>query len=958
VRCTPRRVKVGLALGGGMVRGISHIGVLRALEQNSVPIHGIVGSSMGAIIGGLYASGYSPDSLESVVQDSIDWVSIFRDQPPRTELPLWERLRDKPKEPGLDLNWSRSGPLPLNVETGAGIRVGQKFTDEIASRTLESDYRAGFDFDNLCVPFGAMLTNMKTRRSELIRKGTVSTALRGSGAFPLAFEPMWIDDTPYIDGGVLDNLPVDAYIPFDSTRAPRNLMRADTTQYHFVIAVYPASMDTSASRTEIPTLSGPLGIVVLQKAFSLAREYHVRNSWAAAHGRICIDATGEFDFGVDKSREVIAKGDSATRRGILEIKRGIARKEDSLRFIESELANMPAPSRRIKELTYLGIESASGESVDTAEIFRAVRFGPRSYIEQIDICEALRRIHDLGVYQSVEVRIEEEDATLALTFCVTEKPRDSLCVVLNMDNMRPHNVAVAGGPEKGLDTTASIVEHAINSGCMIPGFGQTKNTIEKTLVSQGYIGPRVDSVRFASSGPDGKATVGTLYVHGWRGRRIAGASVKLKVAGALGRSLEEATRLALVERFSRQTCPEEILRSATYVQREFQIKSVSVEGAVGDSLIITAHSKSDATLEFPSVTWEPYEGLSTYGELRLRDILVADFAPFLSWTQNYPLKFAEELPRAQRFAFGFERCVSCPRISLSSLLSDVNFRWQKVSCPCEPGTPAYHKALNELALEYRVPFYLGDLAAVPSAEYAALRVEGREHYQSQGAGVFWLRYDRLDRIVFPGSGLKADLDAKLGTEPGSSLDFERPHWRRARARALLVHPIGKTPKGVPLVGNKPVILGMRLYGSMHSVNTPVHECYSLGGLTPPGSYELRLRDHEDLPGYQRDEVVEPIMLKAGCTARICLNEWSVLGLRAGTNLVTSFHFFDAVPEGSSLFPMNRRTKASQYLGLHVDTSLLNAGVGFKAAWPEKMIDLRSHSRDHIHLSIVFYGLAI
>jgi predicted acylesterase/phospholipase RssA len=170
LRCTPRRVKVGLALGGGVVRGISHIGVLRALEQNNVPIHGVVGSSMGAIIGGLYASGYSPDSLEFVVQDSIDWVAIFRDQPPRTELPLWDRLRDKPGEPGLDLNWSKSGLLPLKFEPGAGIRVCQKFTDEIASRTLESDYRAGFDFDSLCVPFGAMLTNMKTRRSELMRK--------------------------------------------------------------------------------------------------------------------------------------------------------------------------------------------------------------------------------------------------------------------------------------------------------------------------------------------------------------------------------------------------------------------------------------------------------------------------------------------------------------------------------------------------------------------------------------------------------------------------------------------------------------------------------------------------------------------------------------------------------------------------------------------------------------------
>jgi hypothetical protein len=300
------------------------------------------------------------------------------------------------------------------------------------------------------------------------------------------------------------------------------------------------------------------------------------------------------------------------------------------------------------------------------------------------------------------------------------------------------------------------------------------------------------------------------------------------------------------------------------------------------------------------------------------------------------LKYAEGLPRAQRFAFGFERCVSIPTVSFSSLLSDMNFKWQTVSCACEPGTPAYHRALSELVFEYRLPFYFGNLAAIPSIEHAGLRLEEGEDYRRQEAGIFWLRYDRLDRITFPGSGVKVDFDAKLGTQPGSSLDFDRPHWKRARVRALLVHAVGKVPEEVPLLGKKPVVLGMRLYGSAHSVNTPIHECYSLGGVTPPGSYQLRLRDHEDLPGYQRDEVIEPIMLKVGCTSRICLSEWSALGLTASANFTTFFHFFDAVSQESSFFPVNRRTRASHYAGLHVDTSLLNAGVGLKATWPEKM----------------------
>ncbi len=954
----PRRARVGLALGGGIVRGMAHIGVLRALEENSVPIHGIVGTSMGAIIGGLYASGYAPDSLESVVRDSIDWKSIFRDQPARRERPLWVRLRDKPREPGLDLNWSEPWLLPPKVETGAGMRVGQKFTDEIARRTLERDYRAGFDFDSLRIPFGAMLTNMKTRRSELLRDGTVSVGLRGSGAFPMAFEPIWIRNIPYIDGGVLDNLPVDAFIVFDTTRAPDNRMKVDAGDYHFVIAVYPSAMDTSPDDQEVPRLSGPLGIVVLQRAFSLAREYHVRNSWAAAQGRISVDVTGEFDFREEKFREVVARGHSAAQGQMLDIKRGIAAKEDSLRSLEPGLAALPHPRDRIKLLSSLRIESPSAESIDTREASRAIRLRPGSLVEEVDICEALLRIHNLGLYESVEAVVEEEETSLALTFLVRKKSRDSLSVVVNMDHMSAEEHGAGYEQNVRPDTSEIIVEHAINARDVVPGFRETENLVEKALVSQGFVAPRVDSVCFLPSGKDGEVKAGTLCVHGSRGRRLAGAKVELRTPGALGRTFQETTRRALRERFSQQLSPRGILKSVAYAQREFQLASVSVQGCVGDSLLITAQKKSDATLEFPSLAWEPYEGLNTYGELRLRDMLVADFAPYMNWTQNYPLKFAEELPRAQRFGFGFERCASWPSLSVPSLLSDWRFHWQTLSCPREAGSPAYYKTLNEAAFEYRVPFYFGDLAAIPSAEYSGLYLQGDDRYRRQVAAIFLLRYDRLNQIVFPGSGAKADFDAKLGAGPDSSLGFGEHLWKRARLRVLVVQPMGTLPDGLPVFGNKPLLLAMRLYGSAHSTDTPIHECYSLGGLTPTGSYQLRLRDYEDLPGYQRDEIIEPLLLKVGCTARISLWQWTMLGLRANANLVSSFFVADAVPEGDALFPMDRRARASEYAGLHIDTSLLNMGFGFKAAWPEKMVDLRGHSREHLYLWIVFYGLAI
>ncbi|MCK4941378.1 patatin-like phospholipase family protein, partial [candidate division WOR-3 bacterium] len=228
----PRRIKVGVALGGGGVCGLVHVGALRAFEENNIPVHGIAGTSMGAIIGGLYACGYSSDRIETVV-DSIDWNLIFSERPPRQYQPIWEKLREKPREPGLFFNlvwdWDRTPPLNvipfIKIDPRGGLREGQKFIDEIAKRTLEPVYLAGFDFDSLKVPFGAMLTNLDSEKITFKRNGTISTATRASGSVPIAFEPLNLADSQYVDGAVLNDLPVDAFIPFDTLRAPKNAMQ-------------------------------------------------------------------------------------------------------------------------------------------------------------------------------------------------------------------------------------------------------------------------------------------------------------------------------------------------------------------------------------------------------------------------------------------------------------------------------------------------------------------------------------------------------------------------------------------------------------------------------------------------------------------------------------------------------------------------------------------------------------
>ncbi len=330
----PRAVKVGIALAGGGIRGIAHIGVLRALEENNIPIHAIAGTSMGAIIGGIYACGYNIDTLEWIVTNEIDWDAIFSDQPPRQYLPLWERLRGKPREPGLDINIYWKKPF-ISPDLGAGLRTAQNYTDELAKLTLKSDFRYGFNFNNLPIPFGAMLTDVTTGRSKLMKDGTISTAGRASGSLPIIFEPMEIGGIPYVDGGILDDLPVDAFIRFDTSRIPDNMMDVigrDTINY--VIAVYPLKRrGIRGMAKEQPSLSGPLGIgiSVMSKTSNFARDYHVWNSWDAANGKIDVDVKGWFDFSPGKLKNVYNAGYNAAWGEIPIIKKEISSLESELK---------------------------------------------------------------------------------------------------------------------------------------------------------------------------------------------------------------------------------------------------------------------------------------------------------------------------------------------------------------------------------------------------------------------------------------------------------------------------------------------------------------------------------------------------------------------------------------------------------------------------------------------------
>jgi NTE family protein len=197
----PGAPRIGLALSGGGARGLAHVGVLKVLEEMRIPISCITGTSMGAIVGGTYASGRSADEMAKIVV-SARWDEIFRDSPPRKEIAVRRKFDDyktlfKP-EFGV-----KDGSLSLPKGVIAGVSI-EAFFRELATPAFGVS-----DFNKLPIPFRAMATDIETGESVVLDRGSLAQAMRASMSVPGAIAPVEIDGRLLVDGGIANNLPID-----------------------------------------------------------------------------------------------------------------------------------------------------------------------------------------------------------------------------------------------------------------------------------------------------------------------------------------------------------------------------------------------------------------------------------------------------------------------------------------------------------------------------------------------------------------------------------------------------------------------------------------------------------------------------------------------------------------------------------------------------------------------------
>ena len=195
------RPKVGLVLGGGGARGAAHVGVLKVIEREQIHIDYIAGTSMGAIIGALYASGNSAAEIEEILR-TIDWQLALSDKGPRSAHSIASKKNDVEFAVSLE-----AGLKNGKVGFPTGLLQGQQL--ELLLRRLYADVDHIRNFDELPIPFRAVATDLATMQPVVFNSGDLPTAVRASMSVPGAFEPVAYKDMLLVDGGIVDNVPAD-----------------------------------------------------------------------------------------------------------------------------------------------------------------------------------------------------------------------------------------------------------------------------------------------------------------------------------------------------------------------------------------------------------------------------------------------------------------------------------------------------------------------------------------------------------------------------------------------------------------------------------------------------------------------------------------------------------------------------------------------------------------------------
>jgi NTE family protein len=199
--------RVGLVLSGGGARGIAHVGVIKALEENHIPIDYIAGASAGAIVGSLYAQGFSPQQMDSIVhtEEFFNWANGIIDE----DYTYYFRKKED-NASWISIKFSVDSIVQTSLPTNLVNSVPVDYA--LMEKTAAIIAKANYNFDSLFVPFRCVASDIENKETVVFRKGDLGTAVRASAAFPFYFKPVIYDGKILYDGGMYNNFPADVML--------------------------------------------------------------------------------------------------------------------------------------------------------------------------------------------------------------------------------------------------------------------------------------------------------------------------------------------------------------------------------------------------------------------------------------------------------------------------------------------------------------------------------------------------------------------------------------------------------------------------------------------------------------------------------------------------------------------------------------------------------------------------
>ena len=396
----PHTPKIALVLSGGSAFGIAHVGVIKVLEASGIPIDMVLGTSMGSIVGGLYAAGYSPEEMERIVTTQ-DWQTVFMD---RKDSPRDGYDQDKRRRYALALGFDKSG-----IRLGAGLLEGQNVLSLFTELTLH--VLGTRNFDDFPVPYRSVAAEILTGDKVVFSSGSLAEAMRSSMSIPALFSPYTVGGKCLVDGGVVDNMPVDI----------AREMGADIVIAVESRAAAPKSGDTLKSALAIAGQTATLFI-----------EQNMKASRSDADILIVPDLSGYTTASYDEAEGIVKRGTAGAIARLIDIEK-LAEKISLSRPLVRPEAQANRKARHDPPLlTSFVVEGGSGEDKVFAHNLFDSMAGQKANPDHIR--EAIDAAYSSGRFDLVKFDIRPEaDGSFSGLVCLVPDTSAENAILLGVD---------------------------------------------------------------------------------------------------------------------------------------------------------------------------------------------------------------------------------------------------------------------------------------------------------------------------------------------------------------------------------------------------------------------------------------------------------------------------------------------------------------------------------------------